>query len=56
MCWGTSGAILGQRKQKAHNHMGCKLYNGDGGSSLKRLSIHVEIAISIVISTFKLSM
>lgn len=55
MCWGISGAILGQRKQKAHNHMGCRLYNGDGGSSLSRLSIRLEIVITIVISTFTLS-
>lgn len=55
MCWGISGAILGQQKQKAHNHMGCRLHNGDGGSSLKRVSIHVEYAISIVISMFTLS-
>lgn len=55
MCWGISGAILGQQKQKTHNHKGCRLYNGDGGSSLKHLSIHVEIVISIVIATFKLS-
>ena len=42
-------------QQKTHNHMGCRLYNGDGGSSLKRLSIRIEIAISVVISTFTLS-
>ena len=27
MCWGISGAT----KIKAHNHMGYRLYNGDGG-------------------------
>nr|DAI62468.1 MAG TPA: hypothetical protein [Bacteriophage sp.] len=34
--------------------MGYRLYNGDGGSSLYRSSIHLNIAISIVISTFTL--
>ena len=35
--------------------MGCRLYNGDGESSLMRLSIRVEIAISTIIAKFKLS-
>ena len=35
--------------------MGCRLYNGDGGSSLMRLSIRIEIAICIVIAMFTLS-
>lgn len=35
--------------------MGCRQYNGDGESSLMRISISIEIAIGIVIATFKLS-
>ena len=35
--------------------MGCRLYNGDGESSLIHLSILIEIAIGIVIAKFKLS-
>mgnify|MGYP001507011887 CR=1 FL=1 len=34
--------------------MGCRLYDGDGGSSLMRLSINIKVAISVVISTFTL--
>jgi len=35
--------------------MGCRLYNGDGGISLKRLSINIKVAMSVVISTFTLT-
>lgn len=43
-------------KNKTHNHIGCGFQSyGDGGSSLKRLSIHIKYAISIVIATFTFS-
>lgn len=43
-------------KNKTHNHIGCGFQSyGDGGSSLKRLSIHLKIAINIVVSMFTLS-